>query len=236
MAGIMAKRKLLAEALQIDPKFGPAAMGYVDTLADEWYENPTADQDQLAREMDAVSSRAIAVAGSQYQSWRARARALEHLGRWDEALVANDRILSLDPDNEASLNERALVFQFSGRPGEALKSAERALMIDPQSGDAYHYLCKAHLYLGEYAAAESACEKAAALNNHWWIQYYLVAIYTRKGETGKAKLAKEQLLRKQPGFTQARYRAMLRPSPPAYFERFDQYVAPYLTQAGIPVN
>ena len=93
-------------------------------------------------------------------------------------------------------------------------------------------MCKAHLHLGQYEDAAATCEKAAALGDHWWIQLYLTAVYTHLGDTKKAARAREQLLSKQPGFTLARYRAMLRSSPPAYFDLFDKRVAPDLIKGG----
>jgi len=133
------------------------------------------------------------------------------------------------------MTDRAYIFQFSGRPAESLEVAQQAALMDPKdAGATFHYICKAKLYLGQYAAAVTPCEKAAVLENNWWIQFYLVVVYTHNGDTAKASIARDELFRRQPGFRLGRYRAMLRSSPPAFFELFDKHVAPALVKGGIP--
>jgi DNA-binding winged helix-turn-helix (wHTH) protein/TolB-like protein len=236
LKGILAAKSLFADALRRDQKFVPAIFAYVVALFQEGVENPAPDRARLSGEADFWSSLAIRSGPTQVQAWRARTLTLFMLGRWDEALAANDKARALEPDMAALVaDDRAYIFQFSGRPAQALAAAEQALAMDPDvAGVAYHYICKAKLYLGQYQAALGACEKAAALMNHWWVQFYLVAAYTHNGETAKAAKAKEALFSKQPGYTLARYRAMLHSSPPAFFELFDKHVAPALLKAGIP--
>ena len=232
LKSLLAARKFFDEALKLDPTFVPALWGTVYVLVWQGMEDPAPDRDQLVREMDVLSARAIRIDGGSARAWRARTWALIGLGRWEEAAAANDRALALEPDNVDILGDRTHILQFSGRPAEALAVAEQVLSFDPQNAGADHYVCKAHLYLGQYEDAAATCEKVAALGDHWWIQFYLTAVYTHLGDTKKAARAREQVLSKQPGFTLARYRAMLRSSPPAYFDLFDKRVAPDLIKGG----
>jgi len=233
LKSLLAARKFFDEALKLDPAFVPALWGTVLVLVRQGIEDPAPDRDQLVREMDVLSARAIRIDGGSARAWRARTWALIGLGRWEEAAAASDQALTLEPDYFDILEDRTHILQFSGRPAEALAAAEQVLSFDPQNAGAYHYVCKAHLHLGQYEDAAATCEKAAALGDHWWIQLYLTAVYTHLGDTKKAARAREQLLSKQPGFTLARYRAMLRSSPPAYFDLFDKRVAPDLIKGGI---
>ena len=91
LRGVLAARRFFGEALQLDPKFMPAIWAYVWSLVWEGFENPSPDRDRLAREADALSGRAIAIDYSDIRAWRARTWALAGLGRWDEAMAANDR-------------------------------------------------------------------------------------------------------------------------------------------------
>jgi TolB-like protein len=239
VGSIRAARKLLREALELDPRFVPAAFAGVIASVWEGWEDPTTDLDGLAQDADRWSSLAIRADAKDEDAWRARALALTLRGRWDEAFAANDRAGVIAPESIEVLLQRAHLYQFSGRPAEALAAVEQALpKIDPKwtntNGNAYHYLCKARLYLGQYDLALSSCERAAVLMNHWWIQFYLVAAYTHTGETAKAAIAKTELLRRQPGFSIARYRAMLRSSPPKFFELHEKHVAVAARKAGIP--
>ena len=229
----LAARRFYDEALKLDPTFVPALWAIVYVLVWQGWEDPAPDRDQLVREADVLSARAIRIDSGSARAWRARTWALIGLGRWEEAAAANDRALALEPDYVAVRSfDRPHIRQFSGHPAEALAVAEQVLSIDPQNDVAYHYVCKAHLYLGQYQDAAAACEKAAALGDLWWIQFYLTAVYTHLGDTKKAARAREQVLSKQPGFTLARYRAMHRSSPPAFFDLFDKRVAPDLIKGG----
>lgn len=60
-----------------------------------------------------------------------KARALEGLGRLDEALACVDRSLDLAPDNLAELCNRALLLTKLSRPIEALATFEQVLAIQP---------------------------------------------------------------------------------------------------------
>jgi hypothetical protein len=233
LKSLLAARKFFDEALKLDPTFVPALWDTVLVLMWQGSEDPAPDRDQLVREADVLSARAIRVDGGSARAWRARTWALIGLGRWEEAAAANDRALALEPGYVQVSFDRTHILQFSGRPTEALAVSEQVLSFDPQDATAYHYACKAHLYLGQHEDAAATCEKAAALGDHWGIQFYLTAVYTHLGDAEKAARARGLLLSKQPGFTLARYRAIRRSSPPAFFELFDKRVAPDLIKGGI---
>ncbi len=113
--------------------------------------------------------------------------------------------------------------------------AERAAAIDPPGGGYPQLLtCKSYLYLGRYEDAVTACEKSAGLNNSWIDQVYLIAAYAQKGDVRKAKVAKDELLKLQPGYTIERYRETWYSGTPAFFDLVDQHLAAGLRKAGIP--
>jgi TolB-like protein/tetratricopeptide (TPR) repeat protein len=234
MQGIRAAREIYAKVLQRNPDFVPAMWRYVGVLNGEWIENPSPDRDRLAQEMDVWSSRAIKVDPLDFEAWRARAWTLQVLGRWDEALAASDRALALFPAGVGSVLDRAFTLNYAGRPEQALPVAELARTMDPQEPAAYHFLCKILIYLGRYGDAVAACEKAAALENGWFNQFYLAAAYANAGDLAKAAVARDALLRQQSGFTIQRYRDMFRSSPPAFFALVDLHIAPALRKVGLP--
>jgi len=233
LQGIRKAREAYAQVLQRNPNFTPAMFRYVGGLSTEWFENPTADRDQIAAEMDMWSSRAIKVDPLDAESWRARDWALEYLGRWDEALAANDRARSLFPASVTIVLDRAFDLNYSGRPEQALPIAQLALAMDPQEAGAQHFICKILMYLGRYADAVAACEKAAAMENGWFNQFYLAAAYANAGDLAKATIARDELLRRQPGFTMQRYREIFRSSPPAFFDLVDRHIAPAMRRVGL---
>lgn len=66
--------------------------------------------------------------------------------------------------------------------------------------------CKGYLFLGRYHDAGAACEKSVGLNDYWIDSVYLTAAYAQTGEMGHAKVARDEMLKLQPGFTIDRYR------------------------------
>jgi tetratricopeptide (TPR) repeat protein len=233
LEGVRAAREAYAQVLRRDPNFTPAMWRYVAVLNVEWFENPTADRDHLAAEMDLWSSQAIKVDPLDAEAWRARESALEMLGRWDEALAANDRAQALFPAGVGSVLDRAYDLNYSGHPEQALPVAQLALAMDPQDANAQHFVCKILIYLGRYPDAVAACEKAAALENGWFNQFYLAAAYANAGDLPKATIARDELLRRQPGFTMQRYREIFRSSPPAFFDLVDRHIAPAMRRVGL---
>ena len=233
LQGIRAARDAYAQVLQRNPNFTPAMWRYVAVLNDEWFENATADRDNIAAEMDMWSSRAIKVDALDAEAWRARNWALEILGRWDEALAASDRARALFTASVGSVLDRASALTYSGRPEQALPVAQLALAMDPQEANALHFVCKILVYLGRYADAVAACEKAAAIENGWFNQFYLTAAYANAGDQAKATIARDELLRLQPGFTIQRYREMFRSSPPAFFDVVDRRIVPAMRRVGL---
>ncbi len=63
-------------------------------------------------------------------------------------------------------SDRASFLLELGRPREAMEPARRAVAEDPASGDAWGVLSQVHLALGEYQAALSAADRAAACGHH----------------------------------------------------------------------
>ena len=234
LQGIRAAREAYAEVLRRNPSFTPAMWRYVAVLNNEWFENPKADRDHIAAEMDMWSSRAIRVDALDFEAWRARNGALEKLGRWDEALAASDRARALFPASVGNVLDRAFALTYSGRPEQALPVAQLALAMDPQEASSWHFVCKILVYLGRYADAVAACEKAAANENGWFNQFYLAAAYANAGDLAKATIARDELLRLQPGFTIQLYREMFRSSPPAFFALVDRHIVPAMHHVGLP--
>jgi adenylate cyclase len=233
--GAMKARPLYLDALRLDPDLVPALTGLYGTFDTEVEETAAPNRAALLPEMDRVSGRAIALNRTSADAWFARMASLEWLGRWDEALVAADRIIALDPAETSGLLQRSWILIQTGRPADAVPFIERALLVDAQNQRGpYHFMCKAKLLLGRYDEAVTACEKAATENN-WWINLvYLCAAYAQHGDATKAATAKDALLKQKPGYTISWYRNTYQASPPSFFELVERHLAAGLLKAGIP--
>jgi hypothetical protein len=83
--------------------------------------------------------------------------------------------------------------------------------------------------------AESACEKAATLDNTTWhYQVLLLAASAQNGDMQKAAVAKTELLKRQPGFSIAKDKAARLSDHPDYLKMLEAHYYPGLRKAGIP--
>lgn len=78
------------------------------------------------------------------------------------------------------------------------------------------------------------CGHTAGVDNWWVSQMLLTAAYTHNGDLRRAALAKDELLKWQPGLTIDRFRQIYYSGTPAYFDLVDKHLAPELRKAGIP--
>ncbi|MFT3986370.1 tetratricopeptide repeat protein [Aestuariivirga sp.] len=93
-----------------------------------------------------------------------RAKALNALDRWQEALKAADRALATNPDFADAHAFRAYLLNSDGQYGEALAAASRAIALDPQGRDGFYRRAYAHWWLGNYQQAEADYNSVIAID------------------------------------------------------------------------
>jgi tetratricopeptide (TPR) repeat protein len=236
LKGAREARRFYDEALRIDPGFVPALTQRSNSLHWELYEDPHANRNAIASEMESLSQRAIAIDQQDASAWDARADALGWLARWEEAIAANEKAQSLAPTEPGIWDNAAWLRYAMGRPAESLAIARRIIAIDPPGeGVDWYYVCRGNLMLGQYKDAVPACETAAALDaRSWQNQLQLLAAYAQNGDTARAAVVKAQLLALQPGYTIAVDRARLFSDHPEFLKQVETHLYPGLRKAGIP--
>jgi len=231
-------RKLLEEALRLDPNLVSAMVWRAVTLEDQLASDLHADHDRLVQELDEVSSRAVATDPDSAGAWIYRANALAWQWRWQAALEANTKATTLDPFALWQLIQRARFMLYTGQPAEALAWVDKAFALEPQwnaqTAWALLHRCQAHQALGRYDDAIAACEKSIAQSDSWPGHTYLVAAYALKGETAKAEAEKMTLLKQLPGMTIADIKALRVSNDPTYLEQTEMHLYAGLREAGIP--
>ena len=246
MDKIDAAYKYYNDALRIDPDFLPASHDLAELLDYSLTEDLDSDRSTSARridELDKVTAHAVLVDDGDAESWYERAGALGWLGRWDQALTANAKGLSLASSaggaNTGQLAEQAYILLNLDRPDEALAIAQRATETSARKGTgnegyAYRVACFTTLLLGRYRDSVAACERSAA-NDSWWVdQAWLAAGYAQLGDSAKSAAAKTALLAAKPGFTIDKYTATLPPGTPGYRQRLETHLYAGLRKAGVP--
>jgi TolB-like protein/tRNA A-37 threonylcarbamoyl transferase component Bud32 len=197
-------RRLLEEALAIDPRFASAVPALADTYLVEaffgWADSREATLDrasEIARhgiELDSELGEPHAVIGLVHSFRGEHALAIEH----------GQRGVELDDTSEDTLGSLACILVSAGRPAEGLAYAQRAVRLSrsaPPSwiaeleGDAYYAM-------GRYDDAARAYERVLAIEPDFLTsRVSLVAAYCAAGQLKRASREAERVKRLDPGFT-----------------------------------
>ena len=232
---VMRARKLLDNALHLEPNLVLALVSRTYNLNGELDVDPHPDRDRIAREMDEFSSRATKIDPTDPQAWSARSLALAIGHRWNAALEAIDQAIRFDPYGSGHYADKAWLMNMNGQPANALPLIDQTIALKPGSiAYAMRVVCEAHLLLGHTEEVITTCEKAAGLDNNWGVQLFLVAAYANKGDLSKAAAAKAQALKTVPGYTISQLRAKRYSEVPEYLELAEKYWYAGLRKAGIP--
>ena len=102
-------------------------------------------------------------------------------GDREQAIVAFDEALRLDPQHRKSLLNSARVLLETSRPREALERVEHALSLEPLSGEGLRLLGRARYELKEIPEAIDAYQQAIALDERdVWAMNNLGLIYIQQ--------------------------------------------------------
>src|SRR5262249_22658966 len=156
------------------------------------------------------SRRAVIADPRDPNGWVAREMALMRQNQWNEALEAADKALRIDPHKSDAYVNRAIMMIWMGRPQDAFAELDKADALDARYdyADSLRLRCRAHLALGHYDDAIKLCERAAPLEDLYLEYLYLTAAYAQIGDMNKAANARAELLKRRPGYTIARLRAI----------------------------
>lgn len=224
------------EALRLDPKLASALSSRAAAASDLLMFDAQADRERLVRDMEQFSLRAVAADRNDTRAWRARSWALQYQFRWNEAMEALDEAARIDPYLADVPGSRALFLIYTGRSGEVFADLDKAVQLDGDeaSHGARRIRCRAHLLLGQYDDAIQLCERSSALQEHWLTHLSLTAVYAQTGQMDKALAAKARLLKLQPGYTIARFRALQLSDNAVFWQQAETHLLAGLRKAGIP--
>jgi len=237
--GKLAARKLYEAALQQDQGSVPALLGLASLAALQSLEHPGSDQEELAKQMDDLTKRALALDRDDPRVWSWRSDALLAKGEWGGALEANATALKIDPYNNRTVGDQGYLLLLTGRPEEALPVLDRAIALDPRSnsvGNSLQLQCSANLNLGRYDAAIAACERGLGLDDDWLKYVFLLGASAQKGDMVKVEAVKRELLKRQPDISIAQLKAPRIWANPAYQQQREAHLYAGLRKAGIPEN
>jgi tetratricopeptide (TPR) repeat protein len=117
------------------------------------------------------------------------------LGRYDEALVLEERVVALDPTD--ALTRVELGFNYlnhQGRPDDAVEMLGEAAALDPSAKN-LTFLAQAQAASDDYAGAESTLHQAMEADPEYGYSYgQLVRLLEEQGHGDEADEVREQAL------------------------------------------
>jgi adenylate cyclase len=224
-------QRLIEEALRLDPKWVYGLVRLQDTLFYRIVYEPE-HRAQFLRQLDDVTTRAVALAPNDARVLYAQARLLGAQGNWTAALAANDKAMRLDPFSPANAIERGWNLAHAGRPAEALHEAARAQEMGAGQRSVADLRCSAYLYLKRFSEAIPECEVAAGQND--WVAYAkTAAAYANVGNQEKAAAWARKALEANPKLTTSNFIPRYLSTEPAFVTNLEPVLSG-LRRAGIP--
>ena len=204
-------RKLLEEAIALDPEYPRLYVGLALThFNDVWYGTTESPDQSLARAFE-LAQKAISLDDSNAAAYSALGRIYAMKRQYDKAIAECERAVSLDPNSADNFMQLGLVLTWAGRAEEGTKYLQHAIRLYPLPPAAYfNNLAVAYRDSGQYEKAIEAAKKALQREPNAQFPHIHMAIsYIRLGREEEARAAAAEILRINPEFSLERYAKIL---------------------------
>jgi len=225
-------RKLLEEALQLDPDYAAAWvwLGHIHwhDVRFLWSDAP---DESLAKAAE-CAERARAL-DDDYSELHTLLGAIHLIrGEYDAAIESCERAVALDPNGAYVTGFLGYALNWAGRPEEALNCAQKAMRFSPLHAP-WHVVVAAHAnrLLGRYEEAVVLYQRSIKQAPEYILPHIgLTACYTAMGRLEDARAQAAEVLRIDPGYSIGRYATVLTYQQPEHAQRSRDA----LREAGLP--
>jgi adenylate cyclase len=215
----LAARKLLAQSVQLDPRFAEAWAWLADLLLSDYLHGwNDIRRDQLG-EAEKAARQALAIDQNLPLAHFVQGFLQRTKGDHQAALEAFTQAIKLNPNFARAYAQQANELISVGRPEEAPPLVQKAIKLsphDPSLGTFYWILGRGHFYAGSYSEAIPWFRKSVELRpNDWYNRLFLVSAYSITGQTAEAKKNLEEFDRipRFAGYTVARTAKQMQVNP-----------------------
>ena len=216
----LAAHGLLERALSIDAGYvaAQARIAFVHVI--DYVNGWTRDPETSLRTGLEMARQAVAMDPDEPQGHFALSIACMWSRSLDEALAEAARCVALSPNMPEGYLAAAHAHIFAGEAPAALGMLDAYMRLDPLYPDiALYFLAQARFALGEFALAAAALEQRIEKNPRSETSFALLAsCYGHLGRPAEGRVAWEEALRIDPGFSIDRRRSVLPFRNPADFE------------------
>jgi tetratricopeptide (TPR) repeat protein len=97
------------------------------------------------------------------RDWTEKGEAEHVMGRYEEAVLAFDQAVTIDPGYGRAWRDRGLSLALLNRTTEAEESFQKALLIDPQDMEALYYQALSRSHAGNIPGALESSQRVIAI-------------------------------------------------------------------------
>jgi adenylate cyclase len=204
-------RKILEEAIALDPKYSRLYVGLAFTYNyDVWFGTTDSPDQSLARAFELVQ-KAISLDDSNAAAHSELGVVYAMKRQYDKAIAESERAVSLDPNSAENIMRLGMVLNWVGRAEEAIPYLQSAIRLNPLPPAQYFIqLAVSYRDSGQYEKAIETSKKALQREPNTQFPYIHMAVsYIRLGQEKEARAAAAGILRINAKFSLERYAKIL---------------------------
>ncbi|MBE9533458.1 MAG: tetratricopeptide repeat protein, partial [Proteobacteria bacterium] len=229
---IMAAKRLLEEAIALDPNYASAYRAMAGThLVDAVMGFTKSPKDSIKKAIG-LAKKAIELDQSMASAYALLGFIFAKARQYDLGISEAQKAVELDPNCADCYAHLGVALHYAGRAEEAVPNLEKAIRLNPFPPNSYWgYLAAAHIYLGHYEDAIGLINKAIKNTpTDLAARISLVLAHSLSGHEKDAHAAAGKLLEMNPKFSIEQYKKMSSHKDRAFLER----CAAALHKAGLP--
>ncbi|MGB7834368.1 MAG: tetratricopeptide repeat protein [Xanthobacteraceae bacterium] len=232
-------RELFEEALRLSPNHLQALNGLAQVMLIEWGSTWYAgSSDEHLEAMDRIVNQALAIKPDDALATYFQGYVLKRLRKnLNQALVAFERAIALDPNLAVAHNYVGQIKVFLGRASEAAEHTLKAIQLsprDPQLAEWYYQLAITYIHQRRYNEAVEWARRGVQVNPNLRYPYrVLAAALALSGRVDEARTVAAEMLRRYPKETISAFLTREPWTDPVYRAGQDREIAG-MRLAGIP--
>jgi adenylate cyclase len=204
-------RKILEEAIALDPEYSRLYMGLAVTyIYDVWFGMTEYPEQSLAQAFE-LAQKAISLDDANAAAYSVLGQVYAMKRQYEKAIAECERAVSLDPNSAENLMRLGTVLNYAGRAGEAIPYLQNAIRLNPlPTANYFVQLAFAYRESGQYEKAIEAAKRALQREPNTQSPYIHMTIsYIRLGREEEARASAAEILRVNPRFSLERYGKIL---------------------------
>jgi adenylate cyclase len=199
-------KRLLQEAVRLDPNYAQAHSALSFTLALEVWEAASASPQETLSNAMKEAQRAVELDNSSAEAQAAVGNVFLLLRQHDKAIEIGERAVKLDPNSAYAIYLLAISLNYSFRGEEAIPLLRRGIRLNPFFPVLSHQYGIACRETGRYDEGIAAVKKALQLAPNYLLAYTTLAtLYSYTGREDEARAAATEVMRIDPNFSLIKY-------------------------------